>query len=217
MVKIPFFKNGFLAQKPGGELAAQSPENGQAQEKDAEIARQEIELLKIVLLRYREHIESNESKNIIEMKGMIKPHDPVIIAQRDAILEGFHPYIYAEHFLEAAKLACARAEKIKTVSLPLNFWLSYDDMVSIGAADDIGKAMFLCSLLRSLDSQDAKVAICADRKPLVAFTFDSKLYACTPDSGIGEAQAEGDFESIGGQKVSYAFNDLEYTDKSEGE
>ncbi|MFA5105880.1 MAG: hypothetical protein WC506_02875 [Candidatus Micrarchaeia archaeon] len=213
-MKIPFFKSGFLAEKKpageGGQAAApDSAEEG--------ISRQEIELLKIVLLRYKEHIESSESKSIIEMKAMIKPHDPVIHAQRDSIAEEFHPYIYDQHFMQAAKLACGRAEAIKTVSLPLNFWLSYDDMVAIGAGDEIGKAMFLCSILRSLDSQDAKVAICADGRPRVAFGFGKKTYVCAPGEGIGEKPIEGDMEAIDGQKVSYTFNDLEYADKSGGD
>ncbi len=211
MVKIPFFKSGFLAEKGAAGEAAQA---GEGQGQSEQISRQEIELLKIVLLRYREYIESNESKSIIEMKAMIKPHDPAIHSQRDEITGQFHPYVYQQHFMQAAKMACERVSGLKTVSLPLNFWLSYDDMVTAGAGDEIGKAMMLCSLLRSLDSQDAKVAICTDRKPRVVFTFSGRTYVCSPEGGIGEELIEGDMESIGGQKVSYTFNDIEYSDKS---
>ncbi len=216
MVKIPFFKNGFLAEKKQEATEGNQPAT-ETLKKEEEISRQEIELLKIVLLRYREHIESNESKSIIEMKGMIKPYDASILAERDNITAQFHPYIYQENFLDAAKLACVRAGTIKTVSLPLNFWLSYDDMISIGAADEIGKAMLLCSFLRSLDSQDAKVAICNDKTPLVFFTFNQKAYICLEGEGIIESGEGADIAAFRDKKISYTFNDIEYTDKSEGE
>jgi len=150
-----------------------------------------VELYKRMLLKYRELIENNEAKSVSELKELV------------------NPYIYAEHFPAAAQLAIQKVMKIKTVELPLNFWLSIEDMVALGVGDAIDKAILLCSLLRAMDCEDVWVVVTKTKEAHVLFKKNGiALSVDIANGGTTEVASVG--EGLKRFELAYKFNDREY-------
>jgi hypothetical protein len=193
------------------------PEPGQEQEPAQETEdgpKEQLGVYRLILMRYRDMIEEKEAKSITEMKGLVKPFDKIVLDERDRITDQFHPYMYEEKFSEAADMALSRVAEIDTIKLPLVFWFSFDEMVHLGAADEMGKALFLCSLIRALENDDARVLVTGSRKPFVLFSFKGEHFLVDISSGEKSASRgrEEALKKLGTDKVLYSFNDREYED-----
>ncbi len=206
LINLPFSKP-----KPKEEKPEPIPSQGNDEEADL---KEKLGVYRLILMRYRDMIEEKEGKSITEMKSLVKPFDRAVLDERDKIVDSFHPYIYEDNFREAAEQAIAWVSGIKTVRLPLIFWFSFDEMLHLGAADEMGKAVFLCSLVRALENDDAKILITDAKKPFVLFSFKGAHFLIDPDSGektVAQAREEA-LKKLGTNKVLYSFNDRDYED-----
>ena len=208
LINLPF-------SKPKPEAKDEKPEAIPSLETEEEAdLKEKLGVYRLILMRYRDIIEEKEGKSITEMKSLVKPFDRAVLDERDKIVDSFHPYIYDENFREAAEQAITMISGIKTVKLPLIFWFSFDEMLHLGAADEMGKAVFLCSLVRALENDDARVLITDAKKPFVLFSFKGAHIIIDPDSGeksVAQSREEA-LKKLGTNKVLYSFNDRDYED-----
>ncbi|MCX6773285.1 MAG: hypothetical protein NTV88_05985, partial [Candidatus Micrarchaeota archaeon] len=170
-----------------------------------------LKLYKLIIDRYRDMIEQGETRSVTDLKAMIVPHHEKLLELRESITENFHPYVYEEHFLQAAKMCFEHVSSFKTISAPISFWLEFSEMQFLMAGDEIDKSILLCSLLRSLGSQNAKVFMTDNHNSYVLFQFGSKSYIAdySQKELVEKETGEAALESLKG-KIIYSFNDKEY-------
>jgi hypothetical protein len=200
-LNLPFMKK---AQEPKTEAqgkAAPSPSEDELR----------IKLFRMIIERYRDEIEAHESKSISDMKDLAKPHDATVIAIRDSILGSFRPYVYGEHFLAAAKMCFSHLSSFQTISPPVSFWLTFGEMKELMAGDEIDKSILLCSLFRSIGSENAKVFVTSTKNSYVAFEFSGKHYLADHSKPeLSEFSGWQECLSAMNGKLLYSFNDTEY-------
>ncbi|MFH0817667.1 MAG: hypothetical protein V1909_03465 [Candidatus Micrarchaeota archaeon] len=178
MVSLPFQK------KNGGEKthceSKPSPESEKPQGKDPhELCRRKSAMLRKIIERYREQIEMGESKTVPDLKNLLDPKNRAVQQVKQEIEDKFHPYLYEQNFEEAAKKAFEfLRDKIENEALPVDFWLSPDDVLELGLADEMDKALFLCSILIALDNETARVVVETNghRHAFVMFEFGGKFH-----------------------------------------
>lgn len=208
---------GLLGKKPaktdGAGAKAPTPAAGAENAEDAK-----LRLYKLIIDRYRDKIEEYETKSVSDLKLLIQPRHPLIVKIRESISEDFHPYLYEENFLPSAKMAFSRVAAFKSVSAPVPFWLTLEEIQELMAGDEIDKSIFLCSILRSLGSENAKVFLTDTQNSYVLFQYMGKSYVADHSKGeLVEKQSGKDaLDSLQG-KLLYAFNDREYEDFQESE
>ena len=191
-----------------------------AQQEAPEPGRNEQELLlslyRIIIDRYRGTIEEFEAKSISDLKGRVRPHDENIIEMRESITQGFHPFVYEEHFLQAAKMCFSYVSSFAAVSPPVSFWLEFSDMQKLMAGDEIDKSVLFCSLVRSLGCEDAKVFVIDSKRSCVVFGFGGKYHvADQSQKEMAEAQSKEAALALLKGKALYCFNDKEHEDFQE--
>ncbi|MCX8195120.1 MAG: hypothetical protein N3G22_03390 [Candidatus Micrarchaeota archaeon] len=209
LFNLPFMKKP--PSKPE-EPAASAKPSPEAQENE-----KKLKLYRLIIERYRDKIEQYETKSVSELKMLVAPYDEKIASVKNAITENFHPYIYEENFLEAAKSAFAYLSSFQTISSPVSFWLSFGEMEEIMAGDEIDKSIFLCSILRALGSENAKVFVTESKNAYVLFQFGGKSFVAdhSKDNLQEFDSGEAAMSSLRG-RILYAFNDKEYEDFREG-
>jgi len=202
---------GLLARKPH---ATAAPASGNPNPPSDE--EMKVRLYKLIIDRYRDKIEEYETKSVSDLKGLVQPKNATIAEIRDSVAEGFHPYVYLDNFLEAAKMAFQQVSSFKTIPAPVSFWLTFSEVEDLMAGDEIDKSIFLCSLLRSLGSENAKVFVTDTRNSYVLFQFSGKSFVAdhSQESLLEHASGQSALDSLKG-KILYAFNDLEYEDFQE--
>jgi hypothetical protein len=211
LLNLPFMK------KPAGQANQQA---GAATGAAAEPTDEELKLrlYRLIIDRYRDKIEEYETKSVSDLKLLILPRDPKIAEMHESLVEDFHPYVYEEHFLQAAKMAFAYVSSFRTLSAPVSFWLTFSDIQEMGAGDEIDKSLLLCSVLRSLGSENAKVFVTDTRNSYVLFQFEGKSFVA--DHSQKELLQFDDgqqaISSLKG-KLLYAFSDRDYEDFQEAE
>ena len=204
------------ATAPNAQQPAASPSQPPAPSEPTDELR--LRLYKLIIERYRDEIEEHENKSVSDLKGMILPHDPIIVKTRDSLLDGFRPYIYEENFLAAAKMCCEYVASFSTISPPVAFWLTFSDMQSIMAGDEIDKSLLLCSLLRSIGSPDARIFVTNTKNSYVLCSFDGKFHL-SAHSGAEPAVCASEQEALlcMSGKPLYSFNDRDYVNLSDEE
>jgi len=202
---------GLLARKPH---ATAAPASGKPNPPSDE--EMKVRLYKLIIDRYRDKIEEYETKSVSDLKGLVQPKNATIAEIRDSVAEGFHPYVYQDNFLEAAKMAFQQVSSFKTIPAPVSFWLTFSEVEELMAGDEIDKSIFLCSLLRSLGSENAKVFVTDTRNSYVLFQFSGKSFVAdhSQESLLEHPTGQAALDSLKG-KILYAFNDLEYEDFQE--
>jgi len=207
-----------LMKKPAAAPAAQPIAPSQPATPSEPSDELRLKLFRLIIDRYREEIEEHENKTVSDLKGMILPHDPIIVKTRDSLLESFRPYIYEEHFLAAAKMCCEYVASFATISPPVAFWLTFSDMRSIMAGDEIDKSILLCSLLRSIGSPDARIFVTNTKNSYVLCSFAGKFHL-SAHSGAEPAVCASEQEAIlrMSGKPLYSFNDRDYSALTEEE
>jgi len=175
-----------------------------------------LRLCRLIIERYRDHIEAEEQKSVLDLQRQVKPFDERIAKIRDSITEGFHPYVYDEHFLSAAKEAFSFVSAFATMHAPVPFWLSFAEMEELMAGEEIDKSILLCSILRSLGSENAKVFVTDNRRSYVLFQFSGKSFVADhSEAAIAEKPSGAEALSHLSGKILYSFSDKEYDDFQE--
>jgi hypothetical protein len=201
---IPFFQ----------EEQKKEPAAEEERRSDANVLKDKIRVYERIIDRYRSLIEREESKTIADLKSMIKPNDETIARIRNEITDKMRPYIFDQHFLVAAEAAHKFVREIRTRKVPVDFWLTPKDLIELRGGDPMDKAVFLCSLIVSLENSDSYVIVGVDSgiKVAVAFKFKEEWYLLDPSS---RAQIKGEKDSLVEQwfksdKQIYEFNDKQY-------
>ena len=179
-------------------------------------ARLQVEVYKLVVERYRKFIEDSESKTIAELRSLVRPLDSSITELKISIQDQFHPYLYQDHFLKAAEAGLDLVFSWKPVQMPISFWVSFSDMARLRAADDIDRAIVLCSLFRALGSDNAMVLIGKNKSAWVRFGFGDKEYVVDiAHKAMNAFTLKDDSLKQFMFGILYSFNDREYQDFSE--
>jgi hypothetical protein len=173
-----------------------------------------LKVYELIIKRYKDLIEQKEAKSVSDLKALIKPTDEIIVRKRNDITEKIRPYIFEQHFLEAAEEAHKFIRTIRTMILPIDFWLTPKEIIEIRGGDPMDKAIFLCSLLIALENTDSYVIVGTSNgiKIAVGFELKGEWYLLDPTS---EHHAKGKKEDIiqqwfGDMERVYAFNDKDY-------
>lgn len=174
-----------------------------------------LRMYELIIKRYKDTIEQKESKTVTDLKGLIKPNDEIIARKKMEIVEKMRPYIFEQHFLSGAEEAHKFVRTIRTVILPVDFWLTPKEMIELRGGDPMDKAVFLCSLLVALENTDSYVVVGTNKgiKIAVAFEFKGEWHLLDPAS---EQHVKGRKEDLiqqwfGDMDRVYEFNDREYS------
>ncbi len=209
---------GLLGRKSDGAAGAASPSAAPGPDAPEQPDSIKLSLYRLIIDRYRDKIEECETKSVSDLKLLIQPRHEIITRIKDTICEDFHPYIYEENFLPAAKMAFSRVSQFKAVSAPVPFWLTLDEVQSLSAGDEIDKSIFLCSLLRALGSENAKVFLTDTQNSYVLFQcLGTSFVADHSNSELAGFPAGKEALSSLKGRLLYAFNDREYEDFQESE
>ncbi len=203
---------------------------------------------KRIIERYAAHINASEQKTVPQLKELVRPNDSAVQktareitsafeAEKKASATGFHEssefeYEYARDFLPCAKRALEFCKSLSPVhaDLPVSYWLSPQEILELGAADPLDRAIFFCSLLQAIGCRSARVRMVQFEEgathPFVLFEFEGKSFVA--DAFDKNAQLSGrenvTFESTlssikaGEAKYSkslYEFNNFEFEEFEE--
>jgi hypothetical protein len=218
---IPFLRK---REKPEPKPEEPKPEEAVCEEceSELEVCKRRESMYRKIVERYRELIEAAESKSIPELRSLVKPQSSSIVEVKEKITREFSQYNYGANFLVAAQKAYEFVkDEIKTEHVPVEFWLSPKDIVELKTADEMDKAIFLCSLLIALGNKGAKVVIEMKgglKHAFVMFSFGNRYYLFDPVHSINLAGSKEILEaqiSPGRDeenKIVYEFNDIEYNE-----
>lgn len=181
---------------------------------ETSILSDKIRFYELVLNRYRQMIEQSESKTIADLKALINPHDETILRMKEEIVSNMRPYIYEQHFNAAAESAHKLVRELRTLKNPIDFWLTPKDLVTLRGGDPMDKAVFLCSLLISLDNPDAYVIVGVNNGIKVAVIYKHnetwRLLDTTSRATISGEKDKIIEEWFGGERQIYEFNNVYY-------
>jgi hypothetical protein len=214
---IPFLRKKEPEPKPEPEEAASSE-----CESELEVSKRRELIYKKIIERYRELIEAGESKSIPELRSLVRPQSSSVIELKDKLTKEFKPYDYERDFVTAAQKAYEFVkDEIKTEHVNIEFWLSPKDILELNAADEMDKAILLCSLLIALGNKTAKVVVEMKgglKHAFVMFSFSNRYYLFDPVHDINLAgskeilEAQISTEKDEENKLVYEFNDTEYNE-----
>ena len=141
---------------------------------------------------------------------MIRPLDATVTEIKIQIEDQFHPYNYESNYLLATQKAMDIIFSWKRIKMPVSFWMAFEDMAKLKAADDLDRAIILCSVFRSLGSDSAKVIIGKDKSAWVSFAFSQKLYIVNiGDKTMSAYPPESEGLKQFMYNAAYTFNDRE--------
>ena len=209
-IKLPFGK------KKDAKNAPIKVEPIDEYKKKAEIQKLQIELLNLIIERYRKFIEDGETKSLSELCTLVKPLDASVTEIKIQIEDQFHPYTYDSNYLLATQKAMDIIFSWKKIKMPLSFWMAFEDMVRLKCADDLDRAIILCSIFRSLGSDSALVLIGKDKSAWTSFVFGEKHYIVNISERTMSAY-KSDSEGLKQfmYNMAYSFNDRDFKDFSE--
>lgn len=145
-------------------------------------------LYRKIIERYKQVIEEGEAKSVPELKERVQPKNASVQKLREQISSEFHPYISERDFEAAALKAFAFVrDEIANEPLPVEFWLSIEEILDLKGADEMDKATLLCSLLVALENNSAKVVVAsegADRHAFVLYEFKGFHHLLDPFHGV---------------------------------
>ena len=214
---IPFLRKKEPEPKP-------EPEKPPCDECESELdaSKRRESIYRKIIERYRELIEASESKSIPELRSLVRPQSSSVIELKDTLTKDFKPYEYEKDFLTAAQRAFEFVkDEIKTERIPVEFWLSPKDILELKAADEMDKAILLCSLLIALGNKGAKVVVEMKgglKHAFVMFSSGNRYYLFDPVHDINLAgskeilEAQISTEKDEENKIVYEFNDMGYNE-----
>jgi hypothetical protein len=173
-----------------------------------------LELYKLVLARYKDLINEKESRSISEMRQRVSPYNDFVRKARDSMLADMVPYVPLTHFFTVAQRAMAYVSSIRTCEFSFAFNMEFKEMDSLKIGTAMDKAILLAALLRSFESEDAKVLVSNKGKTFVRFSYSGTQYIFVTESGsllVGEDAMRVSSDD----HFAYAFNDLVYENYEE--
>lgn len=183
-----------------------------------------VRIYRLVIERYADLINENESKSVGEIKALVSKENLTIqsIAQR---FMGEN-YVFREHYPAAAEKAYdyvkGEIEFVNT-DMSVSFWLEPGQIASEKIGDDDDQAVFLCSLLLALGDENAECVIAeldnAKTHAFVITEFAGKLFLLDPVQKKPFTEFCGEKEQVMGRytffsnkitRFLYKFNNSKY-------
>ncbi len=173
-----------------------------------------------IIMRYKDYIEENEQLYVAELPKLVTPDNDSVVATVNKIKSGFPMYSFEENFKDAIRASYEYVNsEISTIEVPIQFWLTPEETIRIGAGDLFDKAVLLCSMLIALGNPSTKIIVMIDdseRRFVVYSELQNGLVAIDLSSGISEyASKEELVEKLGIGKeeemTAYEFNDKMYS------
>jgi hypothetical protein len=168
-----------------------------------------LRLYELIMQRYKDLINEKEEKSVSQIRQKITPYDEYIKSLKEKLIEDLLPYEYDKHFFLAVQKTIEYVKKIETSKLGLTFWMDFEKIDEIKSAGAMDKALLLTTLLRSLDSKDAKVIVSKSGKIYVGFSWNEEKYLIVLDSGSLLA-GEDSIKAFEADPMAYSFSDLFY-------
>lgn len=168
--------------------------------------------LKIYMLitnRYKDLITEKENRSISEIRQKVSPYNDFIRQKKDSLVADFRPYEYEKHFFTAVQRALNYVRTIRNCEFLLTFWMSFEEMEQLKAADIMDKSILFASLLRALGSENVKVYVTRAKRVFVGFNWSSIFYLVDVKnvSMLSGTEADGAFLK---DPLAYEFNDLNF-------
>lgn len=166
----------------------------------------------LMLNRYKEYINEKETKTVTEMRGTVKPQCEFITDLKKKMISD--DYKYEKDFLNAVSKAIEYLRGIETFEFAISFWMDFEDIDSVRAADSVNKAVLFASLIRRFGCDDAKVLVAKSGNYYVNFKYDGVNYLFLPKTNSLVAGDDA-ADIISSDPLRYSFNDHEYVDFEE--
>ncbi|MCI0503164.1 hypothetical protein L0Y65_00465 [Candidatus Micrarchaeota archaeon] len=173
-----------------------------------------LEIYKLVLGRYRNLINEKESISISEIRQKVSPYNDFVRKLRDSMLKDIVPYDVRLHFMSAAERAMEYVRKIRTCEFAFAFWMAFSEMERLRVGTAMDKAILLAALLRSFESEDARVIVSRRGRAFVRFSYKSTPYLFVPESG-SLLMGDDAMKLLSDDPIAYCFNDLVYENYEE--
>ncbi len=166
-----------------------------------------LRIYELILSRYKNLIKEKEERSLSEIRQMILPYDDFVKSLRDNIIRDIQPYVYEKHFFSAIQKCTDYINSIYNLKLPVPFYLTFKEIDELKAAPILDQSVLLCSLIRSLGSENAKIHILNSNKIYVGFDFEFESYLINPENGtLFKGGNVG--EIFKADKPLYSFSDL---------
>jgi len=191
-------------------------------ESELDASKRREAVYKKIIERYKELIEASESKSIPELRSLVRPQSSAVIELKEKLTKDLGAYDYNTDFLATAQKAFQFVkDEIKTEHVPVEFWLSPKEILELKTADEMDKAILLCSLLIALGNRNAKVVVEMKgglKHAFVMFSFGNRYFLFDPVHNVNLAgskeilEAQISTERDEENKIIYEFNDMEYNE-----
>ncbi len=168
-----------------------------------------IELYKIIIKRYQNTINENESHSVSEIRQRTSPYSDFIRSLKAKLLCDLPNYDHKKDFLTAVHLAISYIASIHTCEFAFTFWMAFEDIERLKIATVTDKSILFVALLRSFESEDAVVVMTTKGRAVVNFAWAGNNYIFVPETGslvVGEDSTK----IFSDDPPAYSFNDLKY-------
>ena len=176
-----------------------------------------ILLYQLLVSRYKDHIEGNETKTVPDVKSLVQPINSNIVPIVQKIKTE------NKDFMKQFQSAYEYVDEIHSVPyIGATLWLSVKEMLDNKVADYEDKAILLCSILRALGANAlVLVALMTDgsNRPLVLLSMKDKSIMLDPNTKhdfikfVGKRNDLIRQFSVEGnriKRIQYEFNDKDY-------
>ena len=176
-----------------------------------------ILLYQLLVSRYKDHIEGNETKTVPDVKSLVQPTNSNIVPIVQKIKTD------NKDFMKQFQSAYEYVDEIHSVPyIGATLWLSVKEMLDNKVADYEDKAILLCSILRALGANAiVLVALMTDgsNRPIVLLNMKDKSIMLDPNKKhdfikfVGKRNELIRQFSVDGNRIKrihYEFNDKDY-------
>ena len=188
-----------------------------AEEEEAKIREK---LYKLLLGKYSDYINLQEQKTISELKELANPRNQVVASTAEKLRQE------SKSDFEYIKLAFDYINTFPAIHAPTQvlYWLKPEEIIELGAGEELDKAIFLIALLRAGKISDARVVVSEDANGLkhafVLIRHGNTAFIADVGGKLHEGQNEEKLwkEFAEAKKITrrlYAFNDETYEEYEE--
>lgn len=153
-----------------------------------------------IMNRYRDVIEEKEKKSVAELRSLVRPfHTLIASINAELSTDG--------QCAKAVSLGIQYFSRFRTIHPPVSFWLDFPDIVEVGGADVMDKAIFFLSFLRS-NGCEAWIYVTKKNSIFIYLSSPEELLI-SPDSW--SVLRGDDAREVLSQEIPlYSFNDLSF-------
>lgn len=172
-----------------------------------------------VISRYKEYIEEKEGLSVAELPTLVTPNSERVVEKANWIRSKFLNYTYDKDFYDASIMAFGFVnDEIEDVTLPLQFWISPDEVTTFMMGDIMDKSILLCSILIRLGNPSSRVFVKIDdsaRRVFVYYEFGGMFHVLECGKELREFNSRDDILKslqFSEETVAYEFNNQMYAD-----